>query len=236
MTQTNIYSSESSFRKYLSRTFSIVAMGVGISAVIAFISSLFVPQFLYSHPNMVLIATLVLAFGEIGVAIFFSTKLNSMSKQTAWFCYILYSVLTGLSLSTIISLYTTASVTLAFVATAILFACMSIIGHTSRVDFTKVYSLFAPAIIAGIIITILNTLFFKQPWISLVICYVGIILFLCIVAADTKKLSNYYFHGFNDGELSEKYMIMGSFQLYLDFINLFIRIISILGKNKDSRR
>lgn len=236
MTQTNIYSSENSFRKFLSRTFSVVALGVAISAVIAFLSSLFVPYFFYTYPNMVLITVIVLAVGEIGVAIFFTSKLGTMSKQTAWICYVLYSVLTGLSISTIIMLYTDASVALAFATTAILFICMSIIGHTSKVDFTKVYSLFLPAIIAGAIVTILNALFFHLQFISIAICYIGIVLFLCIVAADTKRLSNFYFESYNDPDLLEKFMIMGAFQLYLDFINLFIRILQILGKNKNSNK
>ena len=232
MTQTNTYRKENSLKDYLARTFSTVAIGVGISAVLAFIGSRIAYVLFYTNPGLASLLSFVLIIAELGIAFYFSLNLNKMERKTAWICYILYSVVTGLSFSTILMVYTDASVTLAFVSTAIMFACMSFIGHTSNVDYTKIYSLFLPAIIVGFIITLLNVLLIHSAWINMVIVYIGLILFLVITAADVQKLKDYYYASQNNDELAEKLMIMGAFQLYLDFANLFIRILQVFGRRR----
>lgn len=232
MTQSNTYKKELGLKDFFAKTFSTTAIGVAISAVLAGVTAKILPSLMYRNPGLVAITSLVLIFVELGVAFYFSLNLNKMSKSTAWFCYVLYSVVTGLSFSVIVMNYTSASVVFAFASTAIMFACMSIIGHTSNVDFTKVYSLFLPAILAGFIITLLNAFLFHSAWINMVIVYVGLILFLVITAADVQKLKDYYYASQYNDELSEKLMVMGAFQLYLDFANLFIRIIQIFGRRR----
>lgn len=231
MTETRTYRNENSLKNYLSKTFSAVAIGVAISAVLAYIGSKFVPYILYSSFGV--IGSLLLIVVELGIAFYFSARLFSMSEKTAWICYILYSVVTGLSFSTIVMTYTDASVTLAFVSTAIMFACMSFIGHTSNIDFTKVYTLFLPALIAGLIITLLNAFIFHAPAIDMMIVYLGLILFLVITAADVQKLKSFYYQSQSDDELANKLMILAAFQLYLDFVNLFIRILQIFGRRRN---
>lgn len=234
MTETRTYKKENSLKNYLAKTFSAVAVGVAISAVLAFIASKLAPIFIYRNPSLALILSLVLIFTELGIAFYFSANLFKMSEKTAWICYVLYSVVTGLSFSTIVMAYTDATVTLAFLSTAIMFACMSFIGHTSNMDFTRVYSLFLPAVIAGIIITLLNALFFHFAALDMMIVYLGLVLFLVITAADVQKLKAFYYQSQTDDELANKLMIMGAFQLYLDFANLFIRILQIFGRRRNN--
>lgn len=234
MTQSNTYRQDNSLKNYLSKTFSTVAVGVAISAVLAFLTSNFMPILLRSTG-----LSIAFVFGpiiiELIIAFYFSSNLMNMSKSKAWACYIIYSVTTGISFASIIWAYDLGSVTLAFVSTAIMFACMAFIGHTSNIDYTKIYSLFLPAIIAGIIITLLNSFIFHSAWVDMAIVYIGLILFLIITAADVQKLKNFYYAGQTNDELSEKLMIMGAFQLYLDFINLFIRILQIFGRRRNDR-
>jgi len=232
MTQSNIYGNQKSLNNYLAKTFSTTALGVAISAVLAFIGSRIAYALYFANPGLLSTLSLVLVIVELGVAFYFSSNLNRMNKQTAWICYIAYSVATGLSFSTILMAYSGASITLAFVSTAIMFACMSIIGHTTNMNLTRIYSLFLPALIAGIIITLLNSLLIHSAWINMVVVYIGLILFLVITAADVQKLKNFYYASQNDDELAEKMMIMGAFQLYLDFANLFIRILQIFGRRR----
>ena len=232
MTQSNVYNNENGLRKYLSKTYSTVGIGVAISALLAFITSKLVPILMYKNPGLTVAISFGLIIAELAIAFYFSFKLNTMSKTTAWVCYILYAVVTGLSFSTIIMTYTNASVTLTFVATAIMFICMSIIGNNSKFNYTKVYSLFLPAILAGFIVTLLNVFIFHQAWIDMLIVYIGIILFLVVTAADAQKLKTYYYNSQYDPELAEKLMIMAAFQLYLDFANLFIKILRIFGKRE----
>lgn len=234
MTESRTYKNENSLKNYLAKTFSTVALGVAISALLAYVASQFIPILLLRTPGLYLGLSIVAIVGELGIAFYFSSNLTRMSKQTAWICYILYSVITGLSFSTIVMTYTDATITLAFVSTAIMFACMSIIGHTSNIDYTRVYSLFLPAIIAGFIMTLLNAFLIHSAWINMVIVYIGLVLFLVITAADVQRLRQFYFASQTDDELSEKLMIMGAFQLYLDFANLFIKILQIFGRrNRD---
>lgn len=232
MTQSNTYRNDNSLKNYLSKTFSTVAIGVAISAVLAAVASRLAPVFMMRNPGLALAISIGLIIGELVIAFYFSLNLQKMSKSTAWFCYIAYSVITGLSFSTIIMSYANASVTLAFVSTAIMFICMSIIGRTSNINFTKVYSLFLPAIIAGFIMTLLNVFLIHSPWIDMMIVYIGLVLFLAITAADVQRLQAFYYASQNDSELSDKLMIMGAFQLYLDFANLFIRILQIFGRRR----
>ena len=233
MTQTNYYNNDNSLKNYLSKTFSTVAIGVLISAVTAFLSSKLMPVFFMRSPGFAAIFSLVAIFAELGVAIYFSARLQTMSKSTAWMCYVIYSVLTGISFWAILDTYTAASITLAFLATAIMFICMAIIGHTSSFDYTKVYSLFLPAILAGAIISLLNVFIFHSSMLDMIIVYVGIVLFLFITAADIQRLKDFYYAGQYNSELSDKFMILGAFQLYLDFVNLFIRIVRIFGRRRN---
>lgn len=232
MTQTNTYVNENGLRKFFSKTFSIVALGTIISAVLAYVGSKYVEGFIASHPGVSLGLILGVIVAELALAIIFSSRLMKMSKGAAWFCFIAYSVLTGLSFTVIVSTYNLGSVALAFAATTIMFICMSVIGYTSKIDFTKVYSLLLPLFIAGLVISLLNVFLFKQPWLDLLITYIGLILFLALTAADIQKLSNYYYASMSSAELADKLMILSAFQLYLDFVNLFIRILEIIGKRK----
>ena len=234
MTQSKTYKKEDSLQNYLSKTFFMIAMGVGISALVAFITSRFLPYIIYRFIRIIPAASIIIAITELGIAFYFSRNLFNMPKNRALLCYILYSVFTGLSLSMIIMIYAQATVTLAFVATTIMFVCMAVIGYTSNIDYTKIYTLFLPAVIAGLFITLLNSLIFHSSLIDMSIVYVGLILFLIITAADIQKLRSYYYSAQTDSYLSERLMILGAFQLYLDFVNLFIRILRIFGRrNKE---
>lgn len=234
MTQTNTYKQNNSLKNYFAKTFSTVAIGVTISTIFAFLTNILLPVFIRSAGF-----SLAIVFGpiiiELIIAFYFSANLMRMSRTKAWACYFIYSVATGISFSTLILSYNIGSVALAFLSTAIMFVCMAIIGHTSNIDYTRIYSLFLPAVIAGFIITLLNAFIFKSPWVNMSIVYIGLILFLIITAADVQKLKNFYYASQTDDEISEKLMILGAFQLYLDFVNLFIRILQIFGRRRNDR-
>lgn len=235
MTQSNYYGNDKVFNNYLSKTFLTVAGGVGISALFAFLTNMFLPYLFMRSPGLYML----IAFGpiiiELVIAFYFSLNLMKMSKSTAWACYIVYSITTGISFSSIISSYSLGSVTLAFVSSAIMFACMAFIGRTSNFDYTKAYSFLLPALIVGSIVTLLNVFVFHSAWVDMAVVYIGLILFLIITAADAQRLHSMYAAGEYDKELSEKLMIMGAFQLYLDFANLFIRILQIFGRRNNDR-
>ena len=170
----NTYKSSSkpmTFRDYLTRVYSTVAVGVAISGVIAF----FLGRNVYVLYSLMGDALFMFVLGacvlELAVGLFFSLKISSMSKNTAWICYILYSVLTGVSLSSLISVYTDASVFMAFFATAVMFVCMVLIGHTTRIDLSSISGLLFAGLI-GILITGVVNIFLRSSMIDYVITVV----------------------------------------------------------------
>ena len=226
--------SELTFNEYLAKVFSVVAIGVGITAITSFvISKFFLVTLLTKYGEAFFTASFILLFIEIGIALFFGLRLRKMAKSTAWLCYIVYSFSTGVSLSTVLYAYTETSVWLAFAITTLMFITMSIIGHNTKSDLNKFSGLILPGLLFIIIISVLNVLFFRSQMIQWVVNYAGVILFLFLIAYDMQKLRDLYQVSFKDGEIGEKMMIYGAFQLYLDFINLFLRLLELLGKKRD---
>lgn len=221
------------FNEYLGKVFGTIAIGLGITAVVAFFVSTFYVKLLYSLGALFVILMFGSLIAEVVIAIVLGAKLMQLQKSTAWGLYIAYSVLNGISLSSILLTYTTGSIWVAFIVSAIMFISMSIIGQTTKTDLSKFSGMVLPALIALIVGTILNALIFRSNMFSWVLTYVGIIIFLVLIAMDIQKLRDFYSYSFEDSDAGEKLMVIGAFQLYLDFINLFIRVLSIFGKRKD---
>lgn len=216
------------FSQYLTKVFGTTALGLGISAVISYLASLF----LFNNLTVGSVVIIALCVVQLGLNIFFCARLEKMSTQTAWICYILYAALTGVTLSTIFYAYDLGSIALAFVVTCVMFVVMAIIGHSTKVDLSKFSGLIFPALIGLIIASVIN-IFLKSEMITWIVCYAGIIIFLGLIAYDTQKLRLYYQEGLSNPGMNEKFMIFGAFGLYLDFINLFIRLLEIFGKKND---
>ncbi|MDO4198516.1 MAG: Bax inhibitor-1/YccA family protein [Erysipelotrichaceae bacterium] len=227
MNDYNSFELDTSFRDYMNDTYMATALGVAISMAVSFVVSLN-PAFIYRYSYLYLAAGIL----ELVVAGFFGMRLMKMSKTTAWICYVLYSALTGFTLSSIFFAYSMSSITSAFASTVVLFVCMAIIGKTTKVDLTKFSGILFAGLIALIISSLLNAFLFRSTMFEFIISFVGIVLFLGLVAFDIQKLRDFYTMA-SDGDTAEKLMVYGAFQLYLDFINLFIRILSIFG-SKDN--
>ena len=234
----NVYGGHSiTFKSFLSNVFSKLAIGLGISGLVAFlVGANFYTIVEFVGVDKFYIFILVALVAELVVGISFSARLMKMSKNAAWGSYIAYSALTGLSLALIVQGYTAGSVVFAFVATVILFACMAIIGHNSKVDLTSFGTIAFSGLIAIIITSLLNAIFFKSAMVNYIITVVGVIIFLGLIAYDMQKLRQLYDRGMMDGDFGEKMMIYGAFTLYLDFINLFIRLLQIFGRSSGSSK
>ena len=215
------------FRDYLNRTFLTMGLGLGISTIVAYLIALN-PRFLYSSG-----LSLIACLAQLGLAFYFGGCLTTMSKKTAWICFIAYSALMGFSLSAIIFVYSYSSVVLALFTTTVLFFCMAFIGKTTNFDLTNLSSLFAVGLIAMIVVSLINTFLLHSSGVEMILCYVGIILFLGLIAYDVQRLRYFYSQGFYDAEMMEKAMVYGAFQLYLDFINLFLRILQFFGRRRN---
>ncbi len=164
-----------------------------------------------------------------------SNMINRLSANFAITLFMFYSILTGLSISSIFLIYTYISITTTFLTTSIMFGIMSIWGYSTKQDLTKASNL-ALMILIGIIISTTINFFLQNSYIVLIISYLGILSFSILIAWDTQKLKEIgnYITSEHD-EQFRKYSILGALILYLDFINLYLLILKLIGiKSEDN--
>lgn len=185
-------------------------------------------HWIYGTPTVffgLLIAELALVFG-------LSAALQEISFRTAVWLFALYSVINGATLSCIFPLYTSSSIASTFFVTAGTFGVMAFFGHTTRSDLSSLGQLFLMGLVGLIIATVVN-IFWANDTLYWIITYAGVFLFVGLTAYDAQKIKALLT---NAGELSEndlrKLALMGSLELYLDFVNLFLYLLRVLGKKK----
>ena len=156
-------------------------------------------------------------------------KVNSFSLPVLSGLFMLYSVLTGVTLSILFVAYTSASIASTFFITAGTFAVMSVYGYFTKTDLTKMGNMLGMALIGIIIASIVN-IFMQSSVMYWIISYVGVPVFTGLIAYDTQKIKALAYE--EDNEHTQKLALCGALSLYLDFINLFIMLLRILGDRK----
>lgn len=172
-----------------------------------------------------------LLIGEILLVGYISGAINKLSSSTATMLFMLYSVMNGLTLSIIFLIYTAESLAGTFFICAGTFAVMSIYGYYTKKDLTKIGNL-AFMLLIGIIIASIANFFMKSEMLYWIITYLGVAIFIGLIAYDTQKIKRMYHAGFDEEETEKKGAIMGALSLYLDFINLFLFLLRIFGRRK----
>ena len=161
-----------------------------------------------------------------------AAAVDKMSVSTAMSVFVGYSVLNGITLSGLLLVYTGASVAMAFIICAATFMVMSIYGATTQADLTDLGRLSMMGLFGIIIASVVN-IFMHSTAMEMIISYVGVLVFVGLIAYDTQKLKAMA-QNLNNDEAYQKYAILGALTLYLDFINLFIMILRIVGvRNRD---
>ncbi len=230
MNRSGSFSTELTFNGYLSKVFSRMGMGLLVTAVVAFLGS--ATGFYYNF----LVAT-----GGFGAWIFFIAELfiaGSMSRSVmnmdarkTNILFYSYAAITGVTFSLLLTYYETTAWS-AFAFSALLFFCCAVIGKNTDKDLSKFSNLFLGGLIALIAASVLS-LFIPAIANSLIVCYVGVLLFLGLTAYDVQRLKMFYIQSNNGyGQLGESLATYGAFQLYLDFINLFLYVLRILGNRR----
>jgi FtsH-binding integral membrane protein len=158
--------------------------------------------------------------------------LNKLSMGALALIFIAYSAVTGISLSFILFVYTSASVTGVFISAAALFLVMAVAGYTTHTDLTKFGSIMIMLLIGIIIATVVN-LFLHSSGLDMLISYIGVAVFIGLTAYDVQKLKRIG-AGLEYGDATaSKMALMGGLTLYLDFINLFLYLLRIFGRRND---
>jgi uncharacterized protein len=172
-----------------------------------------------------------LIIGELAMVWYLSAAVQRMSANTATFVFLMYALLNGLTLSVIFLVYTLGSIASTFFVTAATFGVMSAYGYFTKTDLTKIGNLLFMALI-GLIIASLVNIFLKNSTLYWIITYAGVLIFVGLTAYDTQKIKEMNIIGNEGTEEDHKEAIMGALTLYLDFINLFLYLLRILG-NRD---
>jgi FtsH-binding integral membrane protein len=166
----------------------------------------------------------------ICVAVLVST-VSRISSNKATLIFIGYSALNGLTLSGIFLIYTSQSIASTFFVTAITFGVMSTYGYFTKRDLTSVGNLATMALVGIFIASIVN-IFLGSETLYWIITYVGVLIFVALIARDTQKIKELNIIGNEGTEQDKKEAIMGALTLYLDFINLFLFLLRLLGRRK----
>ena len=168
-----------------------------------------------------------LIIAELIVVFVLSAKIQSMTFLEAVMAFLLYSFLNGLTLSSIFIVYTATSIVTTFLVTTIVFGIMAIYGYTTNRDLTSIGNLAIMALI-GVIVASLINLFLKNNTFSYILSYLSIVIFIGLTAYDTQKIKE--MESYSD---NKNLGILGALTLYLDFINIFLNLLRILGRQRE---
>jgi len=173
----------------------------------------------------------ILIISEFLLVAYLVGWIMKMTSQTATLIFILYSVLNGLTLSIVFLIFTKESIASTFFITAGTFAIMSIYGYFTKNDLTTLGNLCIMGLIGLILASLINYFILDQTlyWIS---TYAGILIFIGLIAYDTQKIKKINIIGNEGTDEDKKEAIIGALTLYLDFINLFLRLLRLFGRRK----
>jgi FtsH-binding integral membrane protein len=171
-----------------------------------------------------------LMIAELGLVFALSGWVMRMSVGTAAAVFLGYAVLNGLTLSVVFLAYAAASIALAFYITAGTFVVMSLWGYATKSDLTAIGNICFMGLI-GIIIAMVVNLFVQSAALHFVVSVLGVLVFVGLTAYDTQEIKSIYLES-DDSEVSGKKAILGALKLYLDFINIFVMLLQLIGDRR----
>lgn len=234
MNNSNYTSSEVVANKAITKVYGYMFRGLILSSIMAGLFA-YVPEFrsiLYTMGTegmtlsgvgwVILLAPLAM--------IFFESWAARQGSQVMLMFFSIFSMLIGASLSSIFLVYTEGSILNAFLVTTLTFGAMSFYGYTTQKDLTSIGSFLIMALIGVIIASVVN-LFFQSSIMDFIISIIAVIVFIGLTAYDTQKVKQ-ELAGIHDMEFAKVIAIRGALSLYLDFINLFLQILKLMGQKK----
>ena len=175
----------------------------------------------------------VLVIAEFILVMVISAMINKMSAALATALFVAYAALNGITLGFIFLAYTMSSIALTFFVTAGTFAAMAVLGTVAKMDLTKMGSILTMALIGLLIASIVN-IFLHSSTLYWICTYAGVLIFTGLTAYDVQKIKNLCYETDGQGfEVTRKVAIIGALTLYLDFVNLMLYMLRILGNRRD---
>ena len=211
---------------YMTRTYRWMASGLLITFAMAYITA--------TTPLIYLVDSLylVLTIAELALVFVLSSRVQNMSVDAARATFFGYALLNGLVLSYYFIVFSVGTLVMAFLATAVYFGLMAVYGTTTHKDLTGWGPRLMMGLVALIVTSLIGMLFGFGFGSSVLYCGIGLVLFMLLTAYDTQKLQQMYAYYAGDPELAEKASIYGALTLYLDFINIFLYVVRLMGNNR----
>lgn len=222
----NNYVSVETRNNFLKKVFLQMFLGVLLTAVISyFIASN--RSYLYSVSRNFYLISIV----QIVLVLVLNFSINKISTSAAMIMFFAYSALNGLLFSAIAVIFRLDSIIYALVATLAIFIAMTLYGLFTKEDLSKYSSFFMGALIALVLVSVFN-IFYASSTIEWVVSIFAIVIFTGLIAFDVNRIIAAFEQNSFSEENVNKLAVIGALSLYLDFINLFINILSIFGKKK----
>ena len=170
---------------------------------------------------------------EMALVILLNLRLKKMSYVASVLTFIGYSILNGVTLSTIFLVYNIGSIVMAFMLSAVFFGSMAVYGLVTKNDLSSLGSMLICGLVSIVVLNIVN-IFLKSSGLDLVLAYFGIAVFLGLTAYDIQRIKDMY--KYNGNLVNGNMSIYAALIIYLDFINIFLRVLEILGNKSVSSK
>ncbi|ABC92685.1 hypothetical conserved protein [Rhizobium etli CFN 42] len=221
-------------RAYMLKVYNLMALGLAITGVAAYLGFNFAVQdgqltqfgvLLFQSP-----LRWVVILAPLAVVFFLSFRIHQMSVSAAQTTFWIYAALVGLSLSSIFLVYTGQSVVQTFFVTAASFGALSLYGYTTKRDLSAMGSFLIMGLF-GLIIASLVNIFLASSALQFAISVIGVLIFAGLTAYDTQRIKELYYEA-DDVAVAGRKAIMGALTLYLDFLNLFMFLLQFMGNRR----
>ena len=235
---------DAGLRAHMNKVYGLMSVAMFITGIVAYFVGMDFARASNNEPTLILSVELlqtmytspvryIIMFAPLAVVFGFSAMINRMSMGTAQIVFWAFSALMGLSISWIFSVFTGMSIATIFFATAIMFSSISIWGYTTQKDLSGWGSFLFMGLIGIIVASIIN-IWIGSSAIMFAVNIIGILVFAGLTAYDTQNIKNTYLahahHG--DTEWLGKSAIMGALSLYLNFLNMFMMMLSLFGNQE----
>jgi len=212
---------------FIRRVYNWMGLGLALTALVAYYTAASPSLTRLIFGNQLIFFALII--GELALVFALSAAIDRLQPSTATIMFFVYAGLNGLTLSVIFLAYTQASIANTFFVTAGTFGLTSLYGYTTKRDLTSWGSFFFMGLI-GIILASLVNFWLQSEAVYWVITYIGVFVFVGLTAYDTQAIKNMAAAGFSDTASESKAAVIGALRLYLDFINLFLMLLRIMGR------
>lgn len=213
---------ELSVGQFFNAVYAWMCVGLATTAVVSW------GVFHYAQGLMNMGVFIVAFLAQMALVVAISNAVQRLSTSAATALFVLYSALMGVTLSAIFAVYSLGTIAVVFLETAGLFGAMSVVGFVTKKDLSRLGSLLVMLLVGVIIASVVN-MFFASSMMQMIISYVGVVVFVGLTAVDTQRLKEFAMQNVANPAVASRYAIVGSLMLYMDFVNVFIFLLQIMG-------